>query len=71
MRALLTLTLLIAAVTTLHAIRIYERKESVKNTLVAPKFSSEASSDELISAKDSIFFIDSFTKQHGAIEINN
>ena len=72
MRALLTLILVIAMVTTLHAIRIYEKNERSKSILVAPKFSSEREADVTIET-DSLNFIDHLiTKQRPvAAELSN
>lgn len=71
MRALLTLILVIAMVTTLHAIRIYEKNERSKSILVAPKFSSEREADVTIEA-DSLNFIDHLiTKQRPVAELSN
>ncbi|MBV4355523.1 hypothetical protein [Pinibacter aurantiacus] len=71
MRALLTLILVIAMVTTLHAIRIYEKNERAKSILVAPKFSSEREADATIET-DSLSFINHLiTKQRPVTEMSN
>jgi hypothetical protein len=71
MRALFTLILVIAMVTTLHAIRIYEKTERAKSSLVAPKFSLEREADVAIEA-DSLDFINHLiSKQRPVAQISN
>jgi hypothetical protein len=71
MRASLTLILVVAMVTTLHAIRIYEKHERSKSILVAPKFSFEREADVAIETDSLNIFTHLITKQRPVAELSN
>ncbi|MDI3320470.1 hypothetical protein [Pinibacter soli] len=71
MRASLTLILVVAMVTTLHAIRIYEKHERSKGSLVAPKFSLEREADVANETDSMNIFTNLMTRQRPVAQMSN